>query len=77
LCDDLETDIGKVKFSVIGGDRGHNGIKSLITAFGGKNDFMKIKIGIGRPVTRNPDLVAKYVLDRIPECKYMNKLLIN
>lgn len=66
LCDDLETDIGNVKFSIIGGDRGHNGLKSLTTAFA-KNDFMKIKIGVGRPNSTNQEHVVKYVLDRIPE----------
>lgn len=61
ICDDLETDIGKVKNSWVGGDRGNNGIKSFNRHF--KNDsYEKIKIGIGRPDSRDPDIVSDYVL---------------
>ena len=72
ICDDLETDLGKVKISTISTDRwiiyiiimfirGHNGIKSIVTAFG-HNEFEKIKIGIGRPNSKNPEIVSNYVL---------------
>lgn len=63
VCDDLETEIGQVKNSLIGKDRGHNGIKSVVNAFG-TNDFEKIKIGIGRPNSKDPNIVAGYVLSK-------------
>ena len=63
LCDDLETDIGQVKNSITGGDRGHNGIKSIVSAFG-HNNFEKIKFGIGRPESKNPIVVGNYVLSK-------------
>jgi PTH1 family peptidyl-tRNA hydrolase len=74
LCDDLETEIGKVKFSLTGGDRyiefnffrGHNGIKSMVSSFG-CNSFEKIKIGIGRPESKNPEVVANWVLQEFPQ----------
>lgn len=63
VCDDLETDFGLVKNSMVGGDRGHNGIKSVMTAFG-HNNFEKIKIGIGRPYSKDPEIVSKFVLSK-------------
>lgn len=63
ICDDLETDIGIVKNSWIGKDRGHNGIKSIVNALG-NNNFEKIKIGIGRPSSHNPSIVSNYVLSK-------------
>ena len=61
ICDDLETEIGVVKNSWVGGDRGHNGIKSFLKYY--KNEsFEKIKIGIGRPNSHDPDVVSDYVL---------------
>lgn len=63
VCDDLETNLGEVKNSWVGGDRGNNGIKSFIKFY--KNeDFEKIKIGIGRPNSKDPDIVGKYVLSK-------------
>lgn len=63
ICDDLETEIGKIKNSFEGGDRGHNGLKGVINSFG-NNNFEKIKIGIGRPESKNPLIVSNYVLSR-------------
>lgn len=41
--------------------RGHNGVLSIIGAVGG-NDFRRLQLGIDRPVSHQPDDVAKYVL---------------
>ena len=41
--------------------RGHNGIKSIIATIGG-NDFRRLHIGIDRPKSNDPDIVAGYVL---------------
>jgi PTH1 family peptidyl-tRNA hydrolase len=41
-------------------------LKSVRSCFG-SNDFEKIKIGIGRPNSKNPDVVAGYVLKDFPE----------
>ena len=63
ICDDLETDVGQVKNSIVGGDRGHNGIKSFVK-FHKLDSFEKIKVGIGRPVSKEPEVVSKFVLSR-------------
>lgn len=41
--------------------RGHNGIKSIIATIGG-NDFRRLHLGIDRPKSNDPDIVANYVL---------------
>ncbi len=41
--------------------RGHNGIKSIIATIGG-NDFRRLHLGIDRPKSNDPDIVAAYVL---------------
>ncbi len=43
--DDLNLDLGRVKISVSGSAGGHNGVASLLEAFG--DDFVRYRIGIG------------------------------
>ena len=51
-----------------GGLAGHNGLKSLKQGLGSA-DFSRIRIGVGRPPTTDPDRVAAYVLGRFREPK--------
>jgi PTH1 family peptidyl-tRNA hydrolase len=46
--DDIDLAFGKIKIKEKGGDGGHRGIRSLIDAFGG-GDFVRLRIGVGRP----------------------------
>ncbi|MEO0415566.1 MAG: aminoacyl-tRNA hydrolase [Verrucomicrobiota bacterium] len=46
VYDDVDTELGKIKFKPKGSAGGHNGIKSIIEFMGG-NDFPRLKIGIG------------------------------
>lgn len=62
IHDDLDMPLGRVKIVVNRGAGGHNGIRSIISHFG-KNDFVRIKIGIGRPETAIP--VDRYVLSKM------------
>ncbi len=45
--DDIDLALGRIKIKEKGGHGGHNGVKSLMDAFGG-GDFIRIRIGIGR-----------------------------
>ena len=62
LHDELELPPGKLKLRRGGSARGHNGLKSVKTSLGGSDDFIKIGVGVGRPESRDPDDVARYVL---------------
>ena len=45
--DDIDLTFGRIKIKENGGHGGHNGLRSLIEAFGG-GDFSRIRVGIGR-----------------------------
>lgn len=45
--DDLDMSLGNVKLLFKHGDGGHNGIKDIILKLG-RNDFLRVKIGIGK-----------------------------
>jgi PTH1 family peptidyl-tRNA hydrolase len=46
--DDVDIQMGKIKIKQKGGHGGHNGIRSVIESLGSDN-FIRIRIGIGRP----------------------------
>ncbi len=48
IHDDIDLAFGRLKIKEKGGDGGHKGIRSLIDAFGG-GDFVRLRIGVGRP----------------------------
>lgn len=48
IYDDLDMEVGKIRFRQKGSAGGHNGIKSIISHIG-TQEFDRIKIGIGRP----------------------------
>ncbi len=50
IHDDIDLDFGRIKIIEKGGHGGHNGVRSLMDAFGG-GDFSRIRIGIGRSGT--------------------------
>ena len=65
VFDELDLPLGAVRLRDGGGAGGHNGLKSIIAVSGA--EFARVRIGIGRPLdggepTRDPDLVADYVL---------------
>ncbi|KAJ3043141.1 peptidyl-tRNA hydrolase protein 1 [Rhizophlyctis rosea] len=64
--DDLELDIGKVSLKRGGSAGGHNGLKS-ITASLRTDEYRRLRMGIGRPESKDPGLVAKFVLSAIPD----------
>lgn len=60
--DDLDMEPGRLRIRQGGGSGGHNGIKSVIEALG-TSQFVRLKIGIGRPAPRQDS--ADYVLERV------------
>ncbi|OJD38953.1 peptidyl-trna hydrolase [Diplodia corticola] len=64
--DELERPLGKVTVRRGGSARGHNGLKSLAPQFP-NTPYVRIGVGIGRPESREPDAVAKYVLRKMTQ----------
>ena len=70
IYDDIDLDLGKIRFKAQGSDGGHNGIKSIIYHI--ENDcFNRLKIGIATSMKMRPS--ENYVLKPFPK-KY-NKLI--
>lgn len=51
--DDLDIDVGSIRVKRGGGHAGHNGLKDVDRALGTR-DYLRIRIGIGRPPGRMP-----------------------
>jgi len=66
LHDEIDLPFGEIRVRTGGGLAGHNGLKSLRAALGSPG-FARVRVGVGRPPTTDPDLVAAYVLGRFRE----------
>ena len=61
--DEIDLPFGEVRVRLGGGLAGHNGLKSLRRDLGAP-DFHRVRVGVGRPDSTDPDLVAAYVLGK-------------
>jgi len=61
--DDIDLPFGEVRTRLGGGLAGHNGLKSLKRELGSA-DFMRVRAGVGRPDSTDPEIVSAYVLGR-------------
>jgi PTH1 family peptidyl-tRNA hydrolase len=61
--DEIDLPFGEIRTRMGGGLAGHNGLKSLRRELGAP-DFPRVRIGVGRPDSTDPDIVASYVLGR-------------
>ena len=61
--DEIDLPFGEIRTKLGGGLAGHNGLKSLKAGFGSP-DFVRVRVGVGRPDTTDPDIVASYVLGK-------------
>ena len=66
LHDEIDLPFGEIRSRVGGGLAGHNGLKSLRQSLGG-GDFARVRVGVGRPDSTDPEIVAGYVLGRFSE----------
>ena len=66
LHDEIDLPFGEIRVRLGGGLAGHNGLKSVRQGLGSP-DFARVRVGVGRPATTDPDRVAAYVLGRFSE----------
>jgi peptidyl-tRNA hydrolase, PTH1 family len=59
--DDVDLEAGRLQARLGGGLAGHNGLRSLAQHLGGQ-DFMRLRIGVGRPGRGDPRSVSDWVL---------------
>jgi len=64
--DEIDLPFGEIQTRLGGGLAGHNGLKPLRRALGSA-DFMRMRLGVGRPDSSDPEVVSAYVLGRFSE----------
>lgn len=68
LHDELDLSFGDVRVRLGGGLAGHNGLKSISADAGGP-DFQRVRIGVGRPDSTDPNIVSAFVLGKWQQSK--------
>ena len=63
IHDEIDLPFGEVRVRLGGGLAGHNGLKSLRRELGAP-DFHRVRVGVGRPDSTDPDIVAAHVLGK-------------
>jgi PTH1 family peptidyl-tRNA hydrolase len=64
--DEIDLPFGRVEARLGGGLAGHNGLKAVKAGLGSA-DFRRIRVGVGRPETTDPEIVSAHVLSRFSE----------
>jgi peptidyl-tRNA hydrolase, PTH1 family len=59
--DEGDFDLGRLQARLGGGLAGHNGLRSIAQALG-TQEFLRLRIGVGRPGRGDPRPLADYVL---------------
>jgi PTH1 family peptidyl-tRNA hydrolase len=68
LHDEIDLPFGEVRSKLGGGLAGHNGLKSLGRGLGGP-DFWRVRAGVGRPDSSDPEIVSAHVLGKFRESR--------
>jgi PTH1 family peptidyl-tRNA hydrolase len=64
--DEIDLPFGDIRTKLGGGVAGHNGLKSLRDGLG-STDFWRVRVGVGRPDSTDPEIVSAHVLGRFTE----------
>jgi PTH1 family peptidyl-tRNA hydrolase len=64
--DEIDLPFGEVRARTGGGLAGHNGLRSIRRELGSA-EFTRVRVGVGRPNSTDPEIVSAYVLGRFRE----------
>ncbi|HWF33054.1 MAG TPA: aminoacyl-tRNA hydrolase [Solirubrobacteraceae bacterium] len=64
--DEIDLPFGEMRVRTGGGLAGHNGLKSIKRELGSA-DFARVRVGVGRPNSSDPEIVSAHVLGRFRE----------
>jgi peptidyl-tRNA hydrolase, PTH1 family len=76
LHDEIDLPFGEVQSRLGGGLAGHNGLKSLNQGLGSP-EFWRVRAGVGRPDSTDPEVVSAYVLGRFREAREEVEALVS
>lgn len=65
--DHIDLPFGRLRLAAGGGSGGHNGLKSISGLLGA--GYARLRVGVDRPPSTDPDVVADYVLSRFSEAR--------
>ena len=66
IHDEIDLPMGRIQVRTGGGVAGHNGLKSVRQGLGSA-EFTRVRVGVGRPDSTDPEVVSAYVLGRFRE----------
>jgi peptidyl-tRNA hydrolase, PTH1 family len=66
IHDEIDLPFGRVEARLGGGLAGHNGLKAVRAGLG-TPDFRRIRVGVGRPDSTDPEIVSAHVLGHFSE----------
>lgn len=75
IHDEIDFAFGRIEVKLGGGHGGHNGLRSIKDNLGTAN-FRRIRVGVGRPNTTDPEIVSAWVLGPFDESKAQVDALI-
>lgn len=58
VVDDADLPLGQIRLRASGGSGGHNGLRSIIEALGGNEEFARLRVGIGRSAPVGADITG-------------------
>jgi PTH1 family peptidyl-tRNA hydrolase len=64
--DEIDFPFGRIETRLGGGHGGHNGLRSIKNGLG-TADFKRVRIGVGRPDSTDPEIVSAWVLGKFSE----------
>jgi PTH1 family peptidyl-tRNA hydrolase len=66
IHDEIDFPFGRIESKLGGGHGGHNGLRSIKDNLG-TADFRRVRVGVGRPDSTDPEIVSAYVLGKFSE----------
>jgi peptidyl-tRNA hydrolase, PTH1 family len=66
VYDEIDLPFGEIRTKLGGGVAGHNGMKSLKRGLG-SGEFWRVRVGVGRPDSTDPEVVSRWVLGPFSE----------
>jgi len=73
--DDVDLDPGRLQLRLGGGLGGHNGLRSIARALGSQ-EFVRLRVGVGRPGRGDRRAVADYVLSAFEADEDVGELVV-
>ncbi|MDX6655279.1 MAG: peptidyl-tRNA hydrolase, family [Solirubrobacteraceae bacterium] len=74
--DEIDLPFGEIRTKLGGGLAGHNGLRSLKAGFGSP-EFVRVRVGVGRPDATDPEIVSAHVLGKWRESRDQVRELVD